>query len=126
MLWETIRLAFQAIFRNALRSFLTVLGVVIGVAAVIAMVTVGQGSTDQVTQDVAKLGTNLLMVRPGQPQQGPQRSDGVAPAFDARDVEAIQAQVTGVRAAAPANTRTMTAILGAQNYSTSVIGADSR
>lgn len=126
MLWETVRLAFQAIFRNALRSFLTVLGVVIGVAAVIAMVTVGQGSTDQVTQDVAKLGTNLLMVRPGQPQQGPQRSDGVAPAFDARDVEAIQAQVAGVRAAAPANTRTMTAILGAQNYSTSVIGADSR
>ena len=126
MLWETVRLAFQAIFRNALRSFLTMLGVVIGVAAVIAMVTVGQGSTDQVTQDVAKLGTNLLMVRPGQPQQGPQSSDGVAPAFDARDVEAIQAQVTGVRAAAPANTRTMTAILGAQNYSTSVIGTDSR
>ena len=49
MLWETVRLALQAIFRNALRSFLTVLGVVIGVAAVIAMVTVGQGSTDQVT-----------------------------------------------------------------------------
>ena len=53
MLWETVRLAFQAIFRNALRSFLTVLGVVIGVAAVIAMVTVGQGSTDQVTQDLS-------------------------------------------------------------------------
>jgi putative ABC transport system permease protein len=126
MLRETVRLAFQAIFRNAMRSFLTVLGVVIGVAAVIAMVTVGQGSTDQVTQDVAKLGTNLLMVRPGQAQQGPQTSAGTAAAFDARDVEAIQAQVTGVRAAAPANTRTMTAILGAQNYSTSVIGADSR
>ena len=74
MLWETFRLAVQAIFRNALRSLLTVLGVVIGVAAVIAMVTVGQGSTDQVTEDVAKLGTNLLMVRPGQAQRGPQTS----------------------------------------------------
>jgi len=52
MIWETIRLAVQAIFRNALRSTLTVLGIVIGVAAVIAMVTVGQGSSDQVTEDV--------------------------------------------------------------------------
>ena len=86
MLWETIRLSVQAILRNFLRSFLTVLGVVIGVAAVIAMVTVGQGSTDQVTQDVAKLGTNLLMVRPGQPQQGPGSSGGTAAAFDMRDV----------------------------------------
>ena len=79
MLWETVKLALQAIFRNALRSFLTVLGVVIGVAAVIAMVTVGEGSTAQVTQDVARLGTNLLMVRPGQPQQGPQTSGGTPP-----------------------------------------------
>ena len=63
---------FSAIRRNALRSFLTVLGVVIGVAAVIAMVTLGQGTTEQVTEDVAKLGTNLLMVRPGQAQRGPQ------------------------------------------------------
>ena len=66
MLWETIRLAVQAIFRNALRSFLTVLGIVIGVGAVIAMVTVGQGSTEQVTADVEKLGTNMLRVMPGQ------------------------------------------------------------
>ena len=81
MLWETVRLSVQAILRNLLRSFLTVLGIVIGVAAVIAMVTVGQGSTDQVTQDVAKLGTNLLMVRPGQPQQGPGTSAGTAAAI---------------------------------------------
>jgi putative ABC transport system permease protein len=125
MLWEAIRLAFQAIFRNALRSFLTVLGVVIGVSAVIAMVTVGQGSTEQVTQDVAKLGTNLLMVRPGQAQQGPQSTSGTAPAFDLKDVTAIQTQIASVRAAAPANTRMMTAILGNLNHSTSVIGTDS-
>jgi putative ABC transport system permease protein len=67
MLWEAIRLAFQTILRNALRSFLTVLGVVIGVAAVIAMVTVGQGSTAKVAADVGALGANLLIVRPGQP-----------------------------------------------------------
>ncbi len=126
MLWETVRLSVQAILRNLLRSFLTVLGIVIGVAAVIAMVTVGQGSTDQVTQDVAKLGTNLLMVRPGQPQQGPGTSAGTAAAFDMRDVEAIQTQIASVRAAAPANTRTMTAILGNENHVTSVTGTDSQ
>ena len=71
MFLETLHLALQAILRNALRSFLTILGVVIGVAAVIAMVTVGQGSTDQVEADVSKLGTNLLMIRPGQGQGGP-------------------------------------------------------
>jgi putative ABC transport system permease protein len=126
MLWEPVRLAVQAILRNALRSFLTILGVVIGVAAVIAMVTVGQGSKDQVTQDVANLGTNLLVLRPGQPQHGPGSDAGTAAAFDLRDVEAIQTQVSGVRAAAPANTRAMTAILGSRNHTTSVVGTDSR
>ena len=56
MFLETIRLAIQAIFRNALRSFLTVLGIVIGVGAVIAMLTVGQGSAEQVTTDVSNPG----------------------------------------------------------------------
>ena len=126
MLWEPVRLAVQAIFRNTLRSFLTILGVVIGVAAVIAMVTVGQGSKDQVTQDVANLGTNLLVLRPGQPQQGPGSAGGTSAPFDMRDVEAIRTQIASVRAAAPANTRTTTAILGSRNHSTSVIGTDSR
>ncbi len=66
MLYETVRLALQAIRRNALRSFLTVLGIVIGVGAVIAMVTIGNGTTAKVTADLAKLGSNLLFVRPGQ------------------------------------------------------------
>jgi len=124
--FETARLAIQAIFRNALRSFLTVLGIVIGVAAVIAMVTIGQGSTNQVTADVARLGTNLLMLRPGQAQRGPPIAANTAPAFTLKDVDAIQAQLPGVRAAAPANTRTMTAIFGNVNRSVSVIGADTR
>jgi putative ABC transport system permease protein len=125
MLWETVRLAVQAIFRNALRSFLTILGVVIGVAAVIAMVTVGQGSTEQVTSDVAKLGRNLLVVSPGRAQQGPGAAGGAAP-FDARDVDAIQTQIGSVRVAAPAVTRMMTAIAGTENLTTTVIGTDSR
>ena len=66
MLPEILRLAVQALRRNAMRSLLTVLGIVIGVGAVIAMVTIGNGATAKVTADLAKLGSNLLMVNPGQ------------------------------------------------------------
>ena len=72
MFYETLKLAIQAILRNALRSFLTLLGIVIGVGAVIAMVTIGNGTTAKVAADMAKLGSNLLVVRPG--QFGPGRS----------------------------------------------------
>lgn len=64
MFFETSRLALRAISRNLLRSFLTVLGVVIGVAAVIAMVTIGNGTTEQVKSELSRLGTNMLFVRP--------------------------------------------------------------
>ncbi len=67
MLLESIKLAMQAIRRNALRSFLTLLGIVIGVAAVIAMITIGAGTTVKVRQDISKLGSNLLIVRSGPP-----------------------------------------------------------
>ncbi len=70
MLWGTVRLALSAIWRNALRSFLTVLGIVIGVAAVIGLVTIGEGSTRQVQSDVASLGSNLMILRSGAPAQG--------------------------------------------------------
>ncbi|NHX28445.1 ABC transporter permease, partial [Escherichia coli] len=111
MLRETIRLALSAIFRNTLRSFLTVLGIVIGVAAVIAMVTVGQGSQQQVTKDIEKLGTNTLMVMPG---QGGMRSGGFTSdrAFTRRDAEAIESELSSVRIAAPYSTSMITAIYG--------------
>ena len=76
MIWETILLAQRAIRRNMLRSSLTVLGIVIGVAAVITMVTLGSGATAQVTSDIAKLGSNMLQVRPG---QGFHRGGGARP-----------------------------------------------
>ncbi|SEQ45878.1 ABC transporter permease [Thalassovita taeanensis] len=126
MFLETLHLALQAILRNALRSFLTILGVVIGVAAVIAMVTVGQGSTDQVEADVSKLGTNLLMIRPGQGQGGPGGASSTAASLTLKDVDAIQDQVSSVNVATPMNSRMMTAILGNTNYSTNVTGTDNR
>ena len=66
MLWETCLLAQREIRRNVLRSTLTILGIVIGVAAVITMVTLGGGATKMVASDIGKLGSNLLNIRPGQ------------------------------------------------------------
>jgi putative ABC transport system permease protein len=123
MFTETVRQAFQAIIRNAMRSFLTILGVIIGVAAVITMVTIGQGSTDQIESDVSKLGTNLLIVRPGA-GMGPRSSGRSAPRFTLKDVEAIKEQIPGVIAATPANTSSMTVIYGNENHQATITGVD--
>lgn len=120
MFFETTKLAWRAISRNLLRSFLTVLGVVIGVAAVIAMVTIGNGTTAQVQQELSRLGTNTLFVRPG--QWGPGRASSEAKRFVDADVEAMRSQINGLRAVAPVNRGTATVIAGGANHSTSVIG----
>ena len=122
MLIEAIKLALQAIRRNALRSSLTVLGIVIGVGAVIAMVTIGNGTTAKVTADLAKLGSNLLFVSPG--QWGPGRPSVSAKAFNARDIEALRTQLIGVKAIAPVSQATVTAVYGSENRSTLVTGTD--
>ena len=70
MIWATIFMAFREIRRNGLRSFLTMLGVVIGVGAVIALVSVGRGATAKVTEDIGKLGKNLLTVSAGSFSRG--------------------------------------------------------
>ena len=122
MIYETVKLALQAILRNALRSSLTVLGVVIGVGAVIAMITIGNGTTAKVTADLAKLGSNLLFVRPG--QFGPGRSSADAKPFTTRDVEALKSQLLGARAKAPVAQKMVTIIYGSENRSTLVTGTD--
>ncbi len=122
MLYEAIRLAYQAIARNAMRSFLTVLGIVIGVAAVIAMVTIGNGTTAKVTADLAKLGSNLLFVSPG--QSGPGRASSDAKSFNARDVDAMRSQLQGVKAIAPVAQKSVTVVSGADNRLVAVTGTD--
>ncbi|MBE0617416.1 MAG: ABC transporter permease, partial [Proteobacteria bacterium] len=122
MLWDTVLLALRQIRRNTMRSSLTVLGIVIGVAAVITMVTLGQGATAKVTADIAKLGSNMLQVRPG---QGFGRAGGARSAaapFKVADAEAIARQVAGLRAVAPAANSGTQAIYGSQNWSTNAIG----
>lgn len=124
MIWETISLAFVAIIRNKLRSFLTVLGVVIGVAAVIAMVTIGQGSSAQVTASVESLGTNVLSLRPGKFRMGPSLGGGSAaqPAkFELKDAEAI-AELSSVAYVAPQVTTSVTLVSGNTNTTTQAYG----
>jgi len=122
MLIEALKLALQAIRRNALRSFLTMLGIVIGVAAVIALVTIGNGTTAKVTADLAKLGSNLLFIRPG--QFGPRAVGMDARPFNSRDIDALRSELAGVRAVAPVAQRSLTVVYGAQNRRTVIAGTD--
>jgi putative ABC transport system permease protein len=124
MLWNALLLAMREIRRNVMRSFLTMLGIVIGVAAVIIMVTIGGGATVQVTDQIASLGSNLLMVTPGQRMGMGQRS--TAPQFDMADVEAITRDIGSVSAVAPSTTQAVTAVFGNENWSTSVNGTNNQ
>ncbi|ALG89940.1 MULTISPECIES: ABC transporter permease [Actibacterium] len=124
MLWETIRLAVQAIFRNMLRSFLTVLGIVIGVGAVIAMVTVGQGSQTQVTADVESLGSNTLIIRPGVGGMGGGGGLSADRSFVRADAEALREELSSIEIAAPYSMTNITAVYGNENHFTQLAGAE--
>ena len=121
MLLNALLLASRAIRRNLMRSFLTVLGVVIGVAAVITMVTLGNGATRMVSDQISSLGSNLLILRPGQ-QLGPGRDSAGAASFKLADVEAIQTQVPALKAVAPVVGSKVTLVAGNQNWQSQVNG----
>ena len=122
MIATLLRPSLRAIRRNALRSALTMLGIVIGVAAVITMVTMGAGVTAQVGSNLSKLGTRLLLIRPGQAQRsGGARSD--AAPFTLADVQAIEREIPGIAAVAPLNSRSVQAISGSRNRLTTVFGS---
>jgi putative ABC transport system permease protein len=122
MLLNTLYLALRSIRRNLLRSFLTILGIVIGVSAVITMVTLGKGATLAVQAQISSLGTNLLMVRPGQ-RQGPGGGSGGAPSFKEADADAVLAQIGGVAAAAPEGRTGVTVVSNGRNWDTNVTGS---
>ncbi|MBU6467227.1 MAG: ABC transporter permease [Burkholderiales bacterium] len=119
---NTLLLALRSIRRNLMRSFLTVLGIVIGVSAVITMVTVGNGATLAVQNQISGLGTNLLQVRPGQ-RMGPGSGGASAPAFKDTDAEAIASQIGGVAAAAPESRSSGTLVANGRNWTSSITGS---
>ncbi len=114
-------LAFKAIARNRLRSLLTALGVVIGVASVIAMVQLGQAATASVTGQISSLGSGLLYVLPGTARRGPGSTASTASMFDTGDVAAVERTVDQVHVA-PVTQGKALIVLGNANYPTSITG----
>jgi putative ABC transport system permease protein len=120
MLFSVFMLALRSVQRNVLRSFLTVLGIVIGVSAVITMVTLGNGATQAIEEKITSLGTNLLMVSPGQRIGG---GGGGVPQFTEADAEAIRSQIGGVTAVAPQSRTSATVVANGRNWATTVSGS---
>jgi putative ABC transport system permease protein len=118
MIGTTILLAFREIRRHLLRSFLTTLGIIIGVAAVITMVTLGRGLTASVQEDIAGLGSNVFIIFPIETDRGPPRP------FDEDDIRAVEQQIGGVVAVAGSVSTNATAVHNGQDWATSVQGAD--
>lgn len=117
MIWNALLLALREIRRNMLRSCLTTLGIVIGIAAVIIMVTVGNGVTAKVSAQIASLGSNLLIVR-----SGARGMVAPAKAFTSDDVKAVSQEITHLNTVAPSATKNSTAIFGNKNWSSSITG----
>ncbi|MDP1785497.1 MAG: ABC transporter permease [Sulfuricurvum sp.] len=123
MIWNAFILALREIRRSAMRSILTTLGIVIGVASVIAMVMLGDATTAYVTQSISKLGSNMLVIRPGQDRHGP-GGDNTAKRFSHNDLSSIVREIGGLKGAAPVASKGMQVVYGNRNYSTSIDGSD--
>lgn len=121
MIFSMLKIALREIRRNIMRSFLTILGIVIGVAAVITMVTVGRGATEQIRQQIASMGTNVLIITQGK-RFGHGQPFGANIPFKEADAEAIGRDVSGVAAVAPVSSQAVTAVYGNQNWTTQVTG----
>ena len=121
MLASIFMLALRSVRRNLLRSFLTILGIVIGVSAVITMVTLGNGATQAIEGKISALGTNLLMISPGQRIGG--GGGGGVPQFVEADGEAIAAQIGGVAVVAPQGRASVTVVANGRNWATTVVGS---
>ncbi|HEX2593026.1 MAG TPA: ABC transporter permease [Rhizomicrobium sp.] len=121
MMLNAFLLALREIRNNLMRAGLTTLGIVIGVASVIAMVTLGSGASQSVTSGIASMGRNLLMLTPGQMRRGPPQA---ATPFESNDVIAIDRDVPGLAAVAPNVSRSVTAVLGNHNKTTQLAGSN--
>jgi putative ABC transport system permease protein len=123
MLFSVFMLAVRSVQRNLMRSFLTVLGIVIGVSAVITMVTVGNGATQAIKNQISSLGTNILLLGPGQEVGG--RDGGGVPQFSVADANAIRDQIGGLKTVVPSAQRPVVVIANGRNWATTIAGASS-
>jgi putative ABC transport system permease protein len=121
MIWNAFLIALREIRRNLTRAFLTVLGIIIGVGAVITMVTLGQATTQAVKNRISALGSNLLMLRPGM-GFGPRASSAGVPNFTEDDADALAEQVPGIAAVAPVGSASLATIYLQNARRTSITG----
>ena len=118
-----LSIALRALRVNKMRSALTMLGIIIGVSAVIAMIAVGSGAKAQITAHIASIGSNLLIVRSGSTTSGGLRmGSGTVPTLTVDDSEAILNEVPSVKLVAPELAGTAQVVYGNQNWSTSITG----
>jgi putative ABC transport system permease protein len=120
MLGNTLLMALREVRRNKLRSALTTLGIVIGVAAVIALVTLGEGASSRVTSDIRRMGVNMLTVMPGAQRRGPAQL-GAAP-LSLDDARAIEREIKAVQAVAPTASRGVLAVYANKSWNTVATG----
>ena len=121
MIWNAFAIAVREIGRNLTRAFLTVLGIFIGVAAIITMVTLGQGATLAVKAQISSLGNNLLTLRPGA-GFGSRASSAGVPHFTEKDALIIEEQIAGIAAVAPVRTAALSTIYLQNARASSVTG----
>src|SRR3954451_22831444 len=123
MLWESFGIALRSLRANKMRSFLTMLGIIIGVASVITMVAVGAGAQTRVAEQIRSLGANVLMVVPGAARDGGVRKEsGSRHTLTESDASAIGAQIPQVQAAAPSIRASHQVVRGGKNWNTTVNG----
>ena len=123
MIGPVLKIALRALARNKARSILTMLGIVIGVAAVIAMVSLGQGAQHQVAEQIASMGTNMLVVQAGSQNTGGVRGGaGTTTTLTPDDVQAILREAPAVAGATPSVTAGVTLVYGNQNWTTRAEG----
>lgn len=122
---NTMKVSMRSLGRNKLRSFLTMLGIIIGVGAVIAMMAVGEGAQFNIQQQIASLGTNVLLIFPGSTNQGGVRTGlGTMTSLTADDLLAIQTECPSVGTAAPVITTGGQLVYGEQNWGTRILGSN--
>lgn len=120
-----IKLAIKAIGRNKFRTFLTMLGIIIGVGSVIAMLAIGEGSQQSIKEQISSMGSNMLTIRSGADQHGPARGPaGSMETLTPKDIIAIREQSTTIAAISPEVRGSGQAIFSANNWSTSLYGVD--
>jgi len=122
-LLASLRIALRALMVNKMRSSLTMLGIIIGVGAVIAMIAVGSGAKKRIAEQIASMGSNLIMVMSGSSTSGGMRfGAGTVPTLTADDAKAIQTEIPGVKYTAPSINGVAQVVFGNQNWSTIIIG----